>query len=95
MLALAALVLVRDVEHLGKVLAQMMRRAGLQRLAVAHKSFNCKGILGTGKAFGVALLARVNGDRQLGLDELAITLEHANHLLSALLFDLTRPRLTS
>ena len=81
----ALLVLVGDVEDLGEVLAEVVRGAGLQGVAVLHQRLDRVGHVGAGELLGVALRPGVHRHGQLGLGEVAVDLEHAQHLRLAVL----------
>ena len=84
-LARALLVLVGDVEDLREVLAEVVRGAGLQRVAVLHQRLDRVRHLGAGELLRIALRPRVDRHGQLGLDEVPVDLEHPQHLGLALL----------
>ncbi len=54
----AILVEIFDLERFGEILAEVVRRSGLQRLAVAHHGFDGIGVVGAGESLGVGLSAR-------------------------------------
>ena len=58
-LGVAALEL--DVEGLGEVLAQLVRGAHLEGLAVAHEGLDREGVQGPGEALGLGLDAALTG----------------------------------
>ena len=65
-----------DVEHLGEVLTEVVRRAGLQRTTVAHQRFDRIRPLGAGKLLALGLLAVDHRHRELGLGEVLVDAEH-------------------
>ena len=69
-------VLELDVLRFGKVRAEIMRGAGLQRLAVLHHGFDGVGVVGAGEALVGRLLARDHRHGEHVFGELAIDLEH-------------------
>lgn len=65
-----------DVLRFGKVRAQVVRGAGLQRLAILHHRFDRIGIVCAGEALIGGLLAGDDGHREHRLGKLAIDLQH-------------------
>ena len=61
MLLLAVLVEIFYFEGLREILAEEMRCAGLQGLAVAHHGFDGIGVIGAGKFFGVGFFPGITG----------------------------------
>ena len=69
-----------DLERLGEVLSEKMRRAALQCAPVAHHAFDRVGLVGAGESFGRALASDDQRNREELLDELAIHFEHPERL---------------
>ncbi len=74
-----------DVEGFGKVLAQVVTGAGLQRLGVLHERFDAVGGVGTGEFFAFGLGALDDWDRQNLFGEGGVDVEHAQRFLLRLL----------
>ena len=72
---------VPDVEGAGEVVAQVVARPHLQRLAVAHQRLAGERVVGAGEALARRLLTRDDRDRQRLLHERPVHLEHAPGLL--------------
>ena len=70
------LIRVLDTERAGKSVAEVVARAGLQRLAVVHEGLDRVGRLGAGKFFLVGLAALDHRDRQELLAEVRVDVEH-------------------
>jgi hypothetical protein len=73
MLQLAVLIEVANLESLSKILAEKVRSAGLQSLAVAHHGFDGIGDVGAGEFLGVGFLPGDYGNsgivhRKIGVD---------------------------
>ena len=75
-LALVVAVQVLDVEGLGEVLPQVVRRAGLQGLAVLHHGLDGVGAKRPGEFFRLAFAARNYWHGQPFLVEFAVDLQH-------------------
>ena len=73
------------IECTGKAIAEVVRGARLQRLAVVHHSLDRIGILGAGEALLLGLLALEHRDRQVFFTELGVDVQHAHGLLARLL----------
>jgi hypothetical protein len=70
-----------DLVRLGEVLAEVVRSAGLQRLAVAHEGLDRIRARGARELLGVALRAEVHGHGEHVLGDLAVHLEDVERLL--------------
>ncbi|MEZ5207167.1 MAG: hypothetical protein R2690_09375 [Acidimicrobiales bacterium] len=73
-----------DVGGLREVLAQEVRRAGLQGLAVLHHRLDRVRPLGAGEAFARRLLADDHRHGEVVDDEAAVLLEHQQRLVHGL-----------
>ena len=62
MLQDTALVEVTNLEGFREILAEIVRSAGLEGLAVAHHGFDRKGLIRSGETLGIGLAARDDGD---------------------------------
>ena len=84
---LQGVVLIRilHIKCLGKAVAEVMARAGLQRLAVMHHGFDGVGLFRTRKALLFGLFALEHRDSQIFLAELRIDVQHAQGFLHRLL----------
>ena len=69
-----------DVVDLREILSQVVRRAGLQRTAVAHQRFNRIGPFGAGELLALGLLAVERRNSQLVLHEVLVDAEHPKRL---------------
>ena len=81
---LIVLVGIGDVERAGKAVAEVMARAGLERLAVVHHALDRVGVHGAGELLLVGLVAADDGHGQLLLAGLGINFEHLQRLLARL-----------
>ena len=79
------LVRVLHVECLGKAVAEVMARAGLQRLAVVHHGLDGVGLFRTGETLLLGLFALEHRDGEILFAELRIDVQHAQGLLHRLL----------
>src|SRR5690348_18480607 len=85
MLHLVLFVEETDIESLGEVLAEEMRRAALERTTIAHHRFHRVGLLGAGEALRRALAAGDERDRESILAKRAVYLEHRQRFALGLL----------
>ena len=76
MLQDTALIEVTNLEGLGEILAEIVRSAGLQRLAVAHHGFDRIGLIGSGETLGIGLAAGDDGDGGFVHCEVGIDVQH-------------------
>ena len=79
-LALAVHVLELDVERLGEVLAEVVRRAHLQRLAVLHDAFDGVGAQRAGEGLQLRLPALEHGHREPVARHALVDVEHLERL---------------
>ncbi len=70
----------RDVERLREILAEVVRRAGLQRAAVAHQRFDRIGPERAGKLLALALHALDDRHREHRLAHLGVEVENLQRL---------------
>ena len=80
------LVLELDVAGLGEVLAEVVRGAGLEGLAILHHRFDAERVDGAGETFALGLTALDDRHRHVVLGEVGIHLEHLVGLLDGLGF---------
>src|SRR5690606_18434806 len=83
-------VLEADIGGLGEAGAEVMRGAGLERLAVLHHCLDRPSADGAGKALVLGLLASDYRERDVFLGEGAVHLERAHRLLQRVLASLVR-----
>ena len=76
----AVLVLELDARRLGEVLAEEVRRAGLQRLAVLHHRLDAVGADRAGEPLALGLLALDHRDGEPALGEVGVDAEHLHGL---------------
>ncbi len=76
MLQLAVLVEVLDLEGLGEILSQKMRRAGLQSFAIAHHRLDGISHVRTRKLLGIGLLAGDHRNGGIVYGEVRIGFQH-------------------
>ena len=79
------LVRVLHVKRLGKAVAEVMARAGLERLAVVHHGLDGVGLFRAREALLLGLFALEHRDGKVLLAELRIDVQHAQGLLHRLL----------
>ena len=70
-------ILVADARSAGEIGAEVVRRAGLKRLAVLHHRLDRPGFVRAGKALVLRLLARDHGNREILFGAGAVHLERA------------------
>ena len=76
MLQRAGLVEVANLERFREILPQVVRRAGLQRLAVAHHRFDRIGGIGSGEALGLRFSSGNHGNGRFVHREIGVNVEH-------------------
>ena len=76
-LLLAVLVGEGDVEGLGEVLPQEVRRTALQRLTILHQCLDGVGLYGTGEALVGAFHTDMHGDSEEVAGEVGVDIDHA------------------
>ena len=81
---LVVLVGVGDVERAGEPVAEVVARAGLERLVVVHHALDRIGVHGAGELLLVGLVAADDGHGQLLLAGIGINFEHLQRLLAGL-----------
>ena len=79
-----------NLERLREVLPEVVRRARLQRAAVAHQRFDRIGLRRAGKLFALALLALHDRHREHVLAELRVEIENLERLFLRLVGGLVR-----
>ena len=74
-------VLELDIAGLGKILAQVVRRASLESLAILHHRFDAQRINGAGETFALGLTALDDWHGHIVFSKVSIHLEHLMGLL--------------
>ena len=73
-----------DIELLGKARAEVVARAGLERLVVVHHALDGVGIHGSGELFLLCLVAADNGHGQIVLAQVCVDLKLMQRFLACL-----------
>ncbi|MPM97244.1 hypothetical protein SDC9_144417 [bioreactor metagenome] len=84
-LHLAIPVLELYLEGFCEVLAEVVARAGLQSLFIAHHRFAGVGVVGSGETLSLRLLSLKDGQREIVCHDAAVHLEHTQRLLDGLI----------